>query len=730
MAYSRDGQGLHRSVDPVDGEAYVYGNLFLDAAPTVFACFDQPDLKAPYAVSVTAPDHWTVLGNGAADRGIRGVWSLTETPPLATYFVTICAGPWAGVRSDHDGIPLGVHARASLREPLERQAEQILELTATAFDYYHDLFGIRYPFGEYHQVFVPEFNAGAMENPGCVTIRDAYLFRGAVTRDELLGRASTIVHEIAHMWFGDLVTMRWWDDLWLNESFAEYLAHRACVAVTEFTDAWVDSTMARTLWGHSAERAPSRHPVAGRAADAAAALNDFDGISYAKGCGVLRQLIAHVGDEAFVAGIRDHLRDHAFGTAEFADFLAAMERASGESLGEWAEVWLRTSGLDDLTVDRDRRVARRTTPDIYPPASRRHTFDVAGFAAGREVFRSLATRTRDDFVWPEEGAAADVIIANAGDLTWATTLLDDRSLAALPGRLAEVPDAQARAVAWVALIDGVHRGIVDPRVALEVLERAWPTETNESILNRAGSHVVARLIPAFLPRDEQSAAGARVCRAAHVRLRAAPTSGIRLIAARIVARTATDESLLRRWLAGTDVPTGLVGDVDFRWILIKSLARQGFCDDREVEHHRIADGSLAGQQAALAARALRPDPEAKAWAWDQLTANPDRSNYDLAAIAGGFWVAPDLRLVTDYVPRYFAEIPALADRIGEDALGRLATAAYPSVVVEESTLAAGREAIEGAALSPAVRRSVVDAQAQLHEAITSRSRFDPPRPAP
>jgi aminopeptidase N len=217
MGYSNDGQGLHRAVDPADDRHYVYGHSFLDAAPRVFACFDQPDLKAPYDVLVTAPAEWVVLGNGAATRTGEGRWALATTKPLSTYFFTVCAGPYVSVTAEHDGIPLGVHARASLREPLERQAEQMLSVTRQSFDYYHSLFGIRYPFGEYHQVFVPEFNAGAMENPGCVTLRDQYLFRGAATHDEVLTRSGTIAHEMAHMWFGDLVTMRWWDDLWLNE---------------------------------------------------------------------------------------------------------------------------------------------------------------------------------------------------------------------------------------------------------------------------------------------------------------------------------------------------------------------------------------------------------------------------------------------------------------------------------------------------------------------------------
>ncbi|MDN5791136.1 MAG: aminopeptidase N [Micrococcales bacterium] len=391
MAYSHDGQGLHRATDPADGQDYVYGHLFLDAAPSVFVCFDQPDLKAPYDLRVRTPHDWTVIGNGAATRTGPGEWALATTKPLATYFVTVCAGPYVSVRDEHDGIPLGLHARASLRGPLERHAAEMFQITKRSFDYFHGLFAIRYPFGEYHQVFVPEFNAGAMENPGCVTIRDQYLFRGAATRDELLGRANTIAHEMSHMWFGDLVTMRWWDDLWLNESFAEYMSHRCLVAATDYTDAWVDSSIVRKVWGYGAERSPSTHPVAGvDALDAQSALQNFDGISYAKGAAVLRQLIAYVGDGPFITGVRAYLAEHSYGNGTLAEFLGAIEAASGVDLEAWAAGWLLTAGRDTISVDLDEHngvigsaVVIRQTPAQHP-ADRPHAFDVAGYTDGAE----------------------------------------------------------------------------------------------------------------------------------------------------------------------------------------------------------------------------------------------------------------------------------------------------------------------------------------------------------
>ncbi|MEP7018042.1 MAG: aminopeptidase N, partial [Actinomycetota bacterium] len=504
MRYSNDGQGLHRAVDPADDRHYVYGHSFLDAAPRVFACFDQPDLKAAYDVLVTAPLEWIVLGNGAATRVGPRTWSLARTRPLATYFFTVCAGPYVSVLAEHDGIPLGIHARASLREPLERQAEQMLTITRASFDYYHSLFGIRYPFGEYHQVFVPEFNAGAMENPGCVTLRDQYVFRGATTHDEVLTRSSTIAHEMAHMWFGDLVTMRWWDDLWLNESFAEYMSDRTLYEATEFTDAWVDASMARKPWGYSAERTPSTHPVAGSpAADAQSALQNFDGISYAKGASTLRQLIAHIGDDAFIEGVGDYLRAHAYGNAELTDFIGAMERASGTDLQAWAHSWLRTAGLDAISVDTTTGGDLITSakvhriPPVAHPADRSHTLDVAGFSGGTEVFRVVTTVAHDETTLPElDGQrAADMVIPNAADLTWANIRLDPATLAAAPRELPMVPDAQARAVVWTALMDGVALTEIDPRHMLAVLATSWAGECNQSIINRVGMEMSQRTIP-------------------------------------------------------------------------------------------------------------------------------------------------------------------------------------------------------------------------------------------
>ena len=747
MLYSRDGQGLHRSTDPADGEDYVYGHLFLDNAPTVFACFDQPDLKAPYDVTVRAPAGWVVLGNGAATRTTdspatsptdsaatspaAGTWTLATTEPLATYYVTVCAGPYVSVTAEHDGIPLGLHARRSLEPQLHEHAEQLLTVTRQSFDYYHRLFGIRYPYGEYHQVFVPEFNAGAMENPGCVTIRDQYLFRGAVSRGEQLTRANTVSHEMAHMWFGDLVTMRWWDDLWLNESFAEYMAYRCLTDATEFTDAWVEFGAIRTLWGYAADRAPSTHPVAGDPGlDAHAALQNFDGISYAKGAAVLRQLIAHIGDGAFVTGVTAYLREHAHGNGELAEFLTAIERAADRDLTGWARGWLQTAGADTLALD-DGTLTRHTPPEH--PADRAHTMTVATWSGGRELTRERVTVTGGRTPVPGVDAvcraaatgatAPTLLLPNADGSTWAGVALDATTLEHAE-EIALVDDALARGVLWVALVEGVKVARVDPARLIEVVGAAWPRERDDVLLSQVALQCTERVIPCFVPPAGQPAARRTLAAAADELLeRAGADSDAGLVAHRVLARTSPDEARLRAWLEGRDLPERLAGDLDLRWSIVRALAARGALDEQGVEQARRADDTLTGRLAALEASATIPTREAKERAWGRLTEVRGLSNYESLAVSRGLWSAPDLDLVRPFVERYPDAMVGLTSWMGDDALSRVATVAFPRTVVEPQTARMSAAMLERGDLTAGVRRAVVDQDAALAEALRSRAVF-------
>ena len=792
MTYRRDGEGLHRASDPADGADYVYGMTFLDAAPTVFACFDQPDLKAPYEVSVRAPLGWSVIGNGVAHQAEPGRWRLARTQPLATYVVTICAGPWERVGATHRGIELGWHARSSLAPQLRAQAPELLAVTASGLDYFEGLFGIGYPFGPgYDQVLVPEFNAGAMENPGCVTFAETALHRGAATTAQRRGRATTILHEMAHMWFGDLVTMRWWDDLWLNESFAEYLAHRALEATGLFEGAWVDFGIARKAWGYAAERRPSTHPVAANPApDAAAALANFDGISYAKGASVLRQLIAHVGDEAFVAGVRAHLSRHAHGNADLADFLAALGSAAGRDLGPWAQAWLRTAGRDALDVHlecSDGRITaaelRRTPPAAHPPADRPHALDVAGFRDGRQLWRH-PVRTTSDIVPLPQLIGADrpaLVLPNASDLTWADVRLGRDSAAALPRELTRLTDPTARVVAWVALIDAVMQGREPPALFFDTLLAALPTERDSGVvamLGRAG----AKLATSYLT---EPAAGWAALAAAGAGLldtglldtglldtglldtglldtglldtglldtglldatkpAAAPDDSLRVAALRVVADATDDADLLASWLAGEGEAAALAGDRDFGWLCVTGLARLGALDADGIDAHLARDTSLQGRLQALTARAAIPTAPAKAAAWALLAGPGAAGNHERLHTAHGFWRLPatlptampataqatapatptgphlDLR---PYVARYCEDLPALTGSVGESALARLATAAFPHWLPEPETLARVGVVLADPDLPSALRRAIDDGRADMQSALSSRRRW-------
>jgi aminopeptidase N len=361
-AYSRSGEGLHRFTDPADGRVYLYSDLETFDAHRVYACFDQPDMKATYELAVTAPADWLVVSNMAPESSIADGealrWHFPPTPVMPTYITAVAAGPYHVVRDEHDGIPLGVFCRQSLAEYLD--PDEILEVTRQGFDFYHNSFGIKYPFEKYDQLFVPEFKEGAMENAGCVTFLEAYIFRSRVTDFAREARGETILHEMAHMWFGDLVTMRWWDDLWLNESFATWAGTLAQAEATRWTSAWTTFAQLYKAWAYRQDQLPSTHPIAADIPDIHAVEVNFDGITYAKGASVLKQLVAYVGRENFLAGVRKYFAAHAWANATLADLLSALEETSGRDLASWSQEWLQTAGVNTLrpsyAVDSEGRV--------------------------------------------------------------------------------------------------------------------------------------------------------------------------------------------------------------------------------------------------------------------------------------------------------------------------------------------------------------------------------------
>jgi aminopeptidase N len=714
MTYSHDGEGLHRHVDIADGRTYLYAMSFLDAAPRWFACFDQPDLKAPVHLEVRCPSGWAVAGNGPATEVEPGRWTITPTGPLATYFTTLVAGPYHVVRDEHDGIPMSLLVRRSLAEHLDRETEALFAHTKYCFDELHSLFGVRYPWGEYHQAFVPEFNAGAMENAGCITLRDSMVFRSKVTDIERLGRDVTIAHEMAHMWFGDLVTMRWWDDLWLNESFAEYLS---CRVTGERS--WVGFGMNRKSWGHAADRRPSTHPVAGNgAADAASALSEFDGISYAKGASALRQLAVHLGDDVFLDGLRHYIRANAGGNAEFADLSAAWTAAGAVDLDTWTHSWLRTTGMDELSVDNGDVVRR--SPDGTP---RVHSIAVAAFGADgtqRAVTRLTAASERT----PTGLSSLGVLVPDAADETWAKLVLPDSAWQRMPRLLAGIGDPRARVAIWNALQLAVADADVDPSVALDIVVGALPAETHDSVIGGVGRWAGRRVAGCDLPDALRGAALARLSGTLiGIADTADPGSSRQLAAARAAIATTSDAPRLAAWLVGADLPEGLIVDTELRWSILHRLAQLDAVDARAIDDEAARDRSSHGAVHAARCRAARPDKRAKRAAWNAIMRDAARPNYELYALAEGFW-DPDQRWLTDtYVERYFEQIPATAQLRSGLVVEQLARRAYPWTAVDATTLAATERLLADDDLDTRVRRSVVDAGDDLRRALAVRYRW-------
>jgi aminopeptidase N len=726
MAYSNSGEGLHRFTDPADGRTYLYAQAFLDSAQRMFACFDQPDLKAPVDLTVTAPPDWTVLANGAGARTADGRWRFATTPPLSTYLVTLVAGPYHSRYREHDGIPLGIHCRAALAEHLDRDADELFEVTARCFDRYHALFAHRYPFGKYDQVFVPEFNAGAMENPGCVTFRDEFVFRSAVTDAQRASRAMVIAHEMAHMWFGDLVTMRWWDDLWLNESFAEYLGVRVAAEATRFTDTWSAFTINRKTWGYAADQRPSTHPVAPSAVDdSAAALLNFDGISYAKGAAALRQLAALLGDDAFFAGLRQYFATHAYGNATLADLLAALGAASGRDLGEWARLWLRESGVTTVravaATDQDGRYTRVTVVQTAPPGHpslRPHRLALARYdrdPAGRVICQE---RIELDLDAAATGlavpaltgvAASPLLLVNDGDLTYAKVRLADSTIADLPDLLPAVADPLARTLLWSAAWDATRDAEISAASFVDLAVAALPAETDLAVFAQVLHFAVEVAAGQFLVAALRPAALAALAAACLRKLTAsAPGSGRQLAAARGLARCAvhTDVGTLRSWLGTVNggPPGGLVA--------------AGAAD---IEAECLRDPSAHGAEHAWRCRSALPDADSKARAWNAMVADDTLSNRHVLALAEGFWQPEQETLTAPYVERYFRDMPALATRRTPQIVARLAAAAYPRYAVGAPTVEAAERLLGGDGVSATLRRVVLDGTDDVRRALAARA---------
>ncbi|WP_121156573.1 aminopeptidase N [Micromonospora pisi] len=741
FAYSASGQGLHRSVDPVDGETYLYSQFETADAQRVFACFDQPDLKSVYTWHATVPAHWRAISNmpvtSEDTNGETKTVHFAESPLMSTYITALCAGPYHEVRYTHDGISMGYYCRASMAQYLD--ADELHLITTQGFDFFHEQFGVRYPLPKYDQLWAPDFNAGAMENFGCVTHSEThYIFRSQVTDFEHEQRSNTVLHELAHMWFGNLVTMRWWNDLWLNESFAEWASHWANSNATRFTDAWTTFLSVRKNWGYRQDQLSSTHPVYCEMPDLEAVEVNFDGITYAKGASVLKQLVAYVGEEPFRAGLRTYFARYAWGNATFDDLLSELETASGRELRKFAAQWLETSQVNTLrpevTIDADgnyqRVVVRQEAPADYPTL-RTHRIGVGLYDLrdGRLVRRDrLEIDVAGEATELPQLAgvpAPDVLLLNDDDLTYAKLRLDERSMATVVQHVGAFESSLARGLCWAAAWDMVRDAELASRDYVALVLAGLPAETDINLVTQT-LRQAASTLAMYADPDWATSGWADLARTARTAVRLAePGSGLQLAWTRAYASAVrSDEELatIRGWLDGVDVPDGLAIDTELRWTLLRALVANGAAGTAEIDAELAGDRTASGEREAALSRALVPTSQEKAATWAALTGEEALPNWRNRALLQGFQHPAQAELTAPYSARYFESLGRVwASRDSEPAQ-EFVMLAYPSYQVSAETIAATDEWLAQEGHPAPLRRLVTEGRDGVVRALDARAR--------
>jgi len=752
--YMNTGEGLHRFVDPVDGAVYLYSQFETADAKRLFACFDQPDLKARYRLTVTAPSDWTVVSNAAIENSVEGpggsqVHHFTTSEVFSTYLVALVAGPyasWQDEYTDEGGtIPLGIFCRASLAPHMDH--ERLFTETKQGFGFYHRNFGVRYPFGKYDQLFVPEFNAGAMENVGAVTFLEDYVFRSRVTRSNYERRAETVLHEMAHMWFGDLVTMRWWDDLWLNESFATWASVICQAEATEYTEAWTTFANVEKSWAYRQDQLPSTHPIAADIPDLQAVEVNFDGITYAKGASVLKQLVAYVGIDPFLAGLRSYFSAHAWGNATFGDLLGALEKSSGRDLSGWGTQWLKTTGLNLLrpSFDVDDEGAF-TRFDVVQGGARPGAGEMRTHRIAVGVYdddpnadpahpKIVRTRRVEVDVEGERTAVPELVgvsrgrlvLVNDDDLTYCAMRLDPGSLTTLIDHIGDIAEPLPRTLCWSAAWEMTREAELKARDFTTLVAGGFGAESEIGVVQRlllqAQTAIVAYadeqwaaekgwplLVDQLLFRLDTARAG----------------SDAQLAVVNSLAGSVLYTSVLegmKGWLLDVDVPAGLTVDTDLRWRLLHALVAHGAVSETQIDEELQRDPTSTGQRMAERARALIPTAEAKEKAWQRAVHDDDIPNAVQESIISGFAHPVQRGMLGRYVERYFAEVSEVWERRTSERAQSVVIGLFPSYAVDKSTVDAADAWLADESHPPALRRLVSEGRAGIVRALAARE-FD------
>lgn len=749
-AYMRSGEGLHRFIDPVDRETYIYTQFEVADARRVYACFEQPSLKANWQLTVHGPEHWQMISNSPTPEPIAmpassATWVFEPTPRISTYITAIVAGPYHVERDEYVGpygtYPLGVFCRESLADSLD--ADEIFTLTKQGFAFYEEAFATPYPFAKYDQLFVPEFNAGAMENAGCVTFLEDYVFRSRVTDAAYEQRSNTILHELAHMWFGNLVTMHWWDDLWLNESFAEWASHYANVNATRFTDAWTTFLNQRKAWAYRQDQLPSTHPIAADMVDLDAVRVNFDGITYAKGAAALRQLVAWVGEDEFIAGLRSYFSQHAWGNTRLADLLAALSESSGRELDSWAQQWLQTSGVNllepEVAIDADGnyiRVIVRQDPPSQPEG-------VAATLRDHRVALGLYDRQDGQLVRRRQSEldlvgsgvavtelvgepAADLLLINDDDLTFAKIRLDERSIDTAVSSIADITDSLARALIWGAGWDMTRDAEMSTGDYLKLVISGLAREGDVGVVSQTIRQARSALELYASPRN-RTPYQLILSTSLRDRALAAPAgSDHQLAFAKGFISTATTEpdlALISALYRGTDAIDGLVVDTDLRWSLLARMVIMDLAHDGDIDAELERDNTATGIRHAQLVRAARPTVEAKAAAWDLALNDDSLANHLLAATIGGIMVAEHRELLRPHIDQYFDAITSTWSNRTPEMAQQIVAGLYPTLLVEPGIITKTEDYLhETSDLAPGARRLITESLDSVLRAMRCQER--------
>jgi aminopeptidase N len=744
--YTNTGEGLHRFVDPVDGEVYLYSQFEVPDSRRVFAVFEQPDLKATFTFTITAPAAWQVVSNSPTPEPVpahegAATWSFAPTQRISSYITAIVAGPYDVVRSEltsSDGrtIPLGVFARKSLAEYLD--ADYIFEKTRQGFAYYEEKFAYPYPFEKYDQLFVPEFNAGAMENAGAVTFTETYVFRSKVTDAIKERRVVTILHELAHMWFGDLVTMKWWNDLWLNESFAEWASTIATAEATEWTEAWTTFNAMEKTWAYRQDQLPSTHPIVATINDLEDVQVNFDGITYAKGGSVLKQLAAWVGIEAFFAGVGNYFRKHEFGNTVLDDLLVELEATSGRDLREWSKLWLETAGVGTLspefTVDADGAftafAVRQTVPADYDTL-RPHRLAIGLYRLqDGKLVRTERVELDVDGALTEVPeligtSQPDLVLLNDDDLAYAKIRLDERSLATAIGHLASIEDPLARSLVWGAAWDATRDAESTASDYVELVLGNIATETESTTL-RTTLGQLGLAARNYVAPERRLATIARVGDALWTLAQEAEAGSdaqfqfVKFFAA--LASTPEHGEHLRALRDGSAALSGLEIDTDLRWELLEGLVLLGLADGSDIDAALAEDNTANGAQAAARARATIPTVEGKRAAFDSVVEHDDQPNAIVRNVGLGFGHVVEPAVLQPLVEPYFAALTTVWESRSYKIAEYIVEGLYPAALASAELRDRTRAWLDANPDVPALRRMLVEALAGVERALAAQAR--------